>query len=201
MPGTSIQVPATQEKAKDTSTKKEAYYPTQGRLLVQLPPDAKLFVDGREVNLTPDIRNVVTPELTPGRDYYYTVKVAAVRDGKPVEETRQLVVRAGEVSRADFRDLGVAKKDAPAARPARITVHIPDGARLYVDGVVKPVTGGKRTFDTPKLEPGRSYYYTFKAEMGPDHQNRTETQRAVVQAGKDATVDFNARKPLITAQR
>jgi uncharacterized protein (TIGR03000 family) len=170
-------------------------------LLVQLPPDAKLFVDGREVNLTPEIRNVLTPELTPGRDYYYTLMVQAVRGGKPVEETRRVVVRAGQASPADFRDLGVASQELPSAKPARITVRIPEGARLYVDGVAKPVTGGRQTFNTPVLEPGKSYYYTFKAEFGQESQIPAETQRVIVEAGKDVAVNFSNQKLVLTAQR
>jgi uncharacterized protein (TIGR03000 family) len=190
------------EKEKEPGkSQKEAFNPYQGRVLVQLPPDAKLYVDGRLVNLTPDIRNVLTPALVPGEEYYYTVKAEATRDGKTVEETRRLVVRAGEVSRVDFRALGLAKKEAPAAKPARITVQLPPGARLYVDGVAQRVTAGKRTFDTPKLEPGQSYYYTFKAEMGREDKDGSETRRVIVQAGKEVTVDFRALKDVTTAQR
>jgi uncharacterized protein (TIGR03000 family) len=181
---------ATPDKDKGKSEKpdKETRFPKQGRVLVQLPPDAKLYVDGEPVNLTPNIRNILTPELTPGRAYYYTVKAVAVRDGQTVEDTRRLVVRAGQVSQVDFRDLGVVKQEAPQAQPAHVTVHLPEGARLYVDGVAQRGTAGKRTFDTPKLEPGKSYYYTFKAELGG--ANRADTRRVVVQAGKDVTVDF-----------
>jgi uncharacterized protein (TIGR03000 family) len=187
----------TKEKDKDTGTKKEASFPKQGRLLVELPPDARLYVDGREMSLA-DIRHVLTPELTPGREYFYTLKVEAVRDGKPVEESRRLTVRAGQVSRADFRDLGLAKKEIPMARPALVTVHIPNGAQLYVDGAAQSVTAGTRTFNTPSLEPGTSYYYTFKVEMSPEDKSRSETRHVIVQSGKEVSVDFNEPKALVS---
>jgi len=43
-----------------------------------------------------------TPVLDPAQAYFYTVRVEAVRDGKPVGESRQVIVRAGETVSETF---------------------------------------------------------------------------------------------------
>ena len=67
---------------------------------------------------------------------------------------------------AAFRDL---KVEEPAVSVARLTVKVPEDARLYVDGVRCPLTTDTRTFDTPELEAGRKYSYTLKAEVVRDY--------------------------------
>jgi uncharacterized protein (TIGR03000 family) len=180
-------------------TKKETYLGNQGKVIVQLPADAKLFVDGQPIQLSSSVRNVLTPELLPGQDYYYVVKATVNRDGQTVEDSKRVVVRAGMVSRVDFNGLPAAPNQE--AKPARITVRIPEAARLYVDGVARPMTSTVRTFDTPELEPGQSYYYNFKVEVSQDGKTRSDDRRVIVQAGKDVTVDFTELKGLATAQR
>jgi uncharacterized protein (TIGR03000 family) len=78
------------------------------RLTVELPADAKLFVDGFETTTTgASIRTFSTPELEAGQDYFYVLKIETNRDGKTIAETKQVTVRAGEETRASFIDAKV----------------------------------------------------------------------------------------------
>ncbi len=81
------------------------------------------------------------------------------------------------------------------AASARITVRLPQDARLYVDGVACPLTSSTRSFNTPTLEPGREFYYTLRAEVVRDGQARTQSQRVVVSAGRQVTVEFRDFTP------
>ena len=83
--------------------------PGRAQILVQLPTDAKLFVDDRPVTLPANQRTVVTPELDAGQDYYYIFRAEAVRNGTPVEDMRRVVIRAGARVTVDFGDLATAK--------------------------------------------------------------------------------------------
>jgi uncharacterized protein (TIGR03000 family) len=78
---------------------------------------------------------------------------------------------------------------------------LPEDAKLYVDDVVCPLKSGTRSFETPKLEPGRRYYYTIKAEMVRDGQTRTENRQVIVEAGKESVVDFRDLPAVSTARR
>jgi uncharacterized protein (TIGR03000 family) len=200
-------VPATTAPATTTPTttpdkkpgKPEVMVPTPAEVLVNLPANAKLFVDGQRVELTPTRRTMATPVLQPGQDYFYLLRAEAVRNGQAVAESRRVIVRAGSTTTVDFGSLAATAKEE--AGPSRITVHVPENARLYVDGTAVPMTARTRTFDIPNLEPGKSYFYTMKAEVVIDGQTRSEDRRVVVQAGKDVTVDFSNLETVTTAQR
>jgi len=67
-------------------------------IVVRLPADAKLMIDGNPTTSTQGVRTFVSPPLQPGRDYQYTLRAEVMRDGKKVERTRDVTVRAGQPS-------------------------------------------------------------------------------------------------------
>jgi uncharacterized protein (TIGR03000 family) len=66
---------------------------------VSLPADAKLLVDDAPTASTSASRSFVSPPLQPGKEFYYTLKAVAVREGKTVTETKVVQVKAGATSR------------------------------------------------------------------------------------------------------
>ena len=79
--------------------------PTSARLIVELPANAKLFVDDQPMKTTSSRRAFRTPTLEPGQSYYYMLRAELVHDGKTVQQTKKVVVRAGEEIRANFPNL------------------------------------------------------------------------------------------------
>jgi uncharacterized protein (TIGR03000 family) len=84
--------------------KKGTALPAPARLLVQVPADAKLYIDNRLTKATSASRTFTTPVLMPGQVYYYEVKAEVVRDGKVMNETKRILVRAGQDSQASFNE-------------------------------------------------------------------------------------------------
>lgn len=167
---------------------------------VQMPDDAVLYIDGQRTPLTSTSRVFATPTLAPNQNYYYTLKAEALRDGKVVEETRRVVVRAGSVAQVELRNLEqVVTETTAVAAAARITVRLPEEAKLFVDGQACPLTSTPRSFDTPKLEAGRKFYYTLKAEMVRDGQTMVQSQRVVIEAGKKVDVSLENLTPATTS--
>jgi uncharacterized protein (TIGR03000 family) len=83
------------------------YYETSGieapaTIVVRLPADAKLTVDGSVTRSTEGVRTFVSPPLQAGKDYQYTLRAEVTRDGKKVERTREVKVRAGQTSEVNF---------------------------------------------------------------------------------------------------
>jgi uncharacterized protein (TIGR03000 family) len=72
-------------------------------IVVSLPADARLTVDGAPTNSTSDRRTLVTPELEFGATYVYTVRAEIVRDGRTLAETQDVTVRGGETSAVQFK--------------------------------------------------------------------------------------------------
>src|SRR5262249_58329055 len=102
--GTSAEEPD-KPKTNKKNDDKETMVPTRAKLVVEPPADAKLFIDDMPVKATAGVRTFDTPALEPGRPYYYMVRIERMRDGQPVSETRRIIVRAGQVARADFKDV------------------------------------------------------------------------------------------------
>lgn len=75
------------------------------RLAVELPSDAKLYVDGQLIDGTGANRQFNTPNLAAGQAYYYEVKAEILVNGKTEVEEARVVVRAGELSTTRFEKL------------------------------------------------------------------------------------------------
>jgi uncharacterized protein (TIGR03000 family) len=99
--------PAETPRPADTLTKEEQVsVPDRARLIVELPANAKLYVDDRAISDAASTKSFRTPVLEKGQEFFYEVRVEAMRDGKAVSETRRIIVKAGAVVRSDFRSLG-----------------------------------------------------------------------------------------------
>jgi uncharacterized protein (TIGR03000 family) len=81
-------------------------------VVVTVPTDAKVTIDGEATASTSAVRTFVSPSLTPGKKYSYTVKAEFQKDGQPVVVSKKVLVEANRTSRIDLRDTatGVASK-------------------------------------------------------------------------------------------
>ena len=155
----------------------------QATVVVKAPLDAGIVVNGQSVGHTKAEQVFTTPDLTPGKSYVYDFRAEVVRDGKTVTRNQKVTVQAGRQSQADFSELS--RDDAPA----RVTIKAPADARVLVGDFEVPPTS--RTFQTPTLENGRTYYYTVKAEMVRNGKGVSESKRVTLLAGKEVSVEFN----------
>ena len=71
-------------------------------IVVSLPADARLVVDGSATSSTSENRTLVTPALEFGSTYVYTMQASIVRDGQTVTQTQEVTVRGGEVFNINF---------------------------------------------------------------------------------------------------
>jgi uncharacterized protein (TIGR03000 family) len=78
------------------------YTGSEATLVVELPADATLTVDGTATTSTSASRTFVTPALEAGRTYHYTLTAQVMRDGAVQTVTRQVAVQAGEETRVSL---------------------------------------------------------------------------------------------------
>lgn len=90
-------IPATPKK-DDKKKPKDDEVSTQATIVVNVPAEAKLTFDGAVTTSTSTRRVFVTPELKPGTEYSYVVKVEVTRDGKPVVDEKKVTFKAGETA-------------------------------------------------------------------------------------------------------
>jgi uncharacterized protein (TIGR03000 family) len=72
------------------------------QLLVELPADAKLYIDDQLMKTPSGKRTFNTPTLDLGQAYYYMVRAEVVRDGKTYSETKRVIIRIGATAQALF---------------------------------------------------------------------------------------------------
>ncbi len=93
---------------KIDAPKKEQASINAATIIVSLPADARLIVDGASTTSTSERRTLVTPELEAGATYVYTMQAEVTREGRVMTQTQQVTVRGGETSNVQFNFSGQA---------------------------------------------------------------------------------------------
>jgi len=96
-PGEKLDMP---KEKKDDKKKDEVSAPAT--IVLSLPADAKVAIDGAATSSTSATRTFVTPELIPAKEFVYVLSAEIVRDGQKLTVSEQVTVRAGEETRVDF---------------------------------------------------------------------------------------------------
>ncbi len=164
----------------------------QGALLtVDVPNNAKVLVNGISTRSTGDHRRYVSRNLTPGFDYTYEVKAQVMVDGKPVTQTKTVRLRAGQQAKLAF-DMNTATRVETA-----LTLHVPNGAKVYLAGNQTSGKGTVRTFRTKKLADGQAWSdYVVRVVVNENGIDRTKEETITLRAGdqRELTFDFNVDK-------
>ncbi len=71
-------------------------------IIVNLPANAKLMVDGTATKGSAAVRRLVSPALPVGREYHYNLRAEIVREGQNLAQTQRVTVRAGQESQVNF---------------------------------------------------------------------------------------------------
>jgi uncharacterized protein (TIGR03000 family) len=82
---------------------------------------------------------------------------------------------------------------APSGQPdttAHVTVKVPAGADVWVDGSNTYSAGPVREFQSPPLTPGTQYSYQIRARWREDGREVTQTQQVLVSSGAHASAEF-----------
>jgi uncharacterized protein (TIGR03000 family) len=100
------------DKTKKPDDGKETSAATKAKLIVELPADARLFIDDQPMK-TPSAKRVFnTPTLQKGQAYFYDLRAEIVRDGKTITENKRVVVNAGAEIPVTFAELLAAAASA-----------------------------------------------------------------------------------------
>lgn len=84
-------------------------------ITIEVPADAQVWLDGQPTKQDGATRRFVTPELTKGENYTYTVRVRWLEDGRQVEQSKQVIVFSGAEVNIGF-PTGGEKVAVPAPR-------------------------------------------------------------------------------------
>jgi len=65
-------------------------------MVVSLPPDATLTIDGQPTSSVSGKRVFTTPELEPGKNYHYDLEAKVIRNGAEQLVRRKVTYQAGD---------------------------------------------------------------------------------------------------------
>jgi uncharacterized protein (TIGR03000 family) len=74
-------------------------------LVIRLPADAVLEIQGTRTQQQGEIRRFTSPPLPPNQQFTYTLKGTWQENGQPVVRERAVPVRAGEEVNVDLREM------------------------------------------------------------------------------------------------
>jgi uncharacterized protein (TIGR03000 family) len=109
------------------------------------------------------------------------------------------VAQVGDIGRA--APVAVAQREVPAPVSSRITVRLPQSAKLYVNDDLCTLRSETRSFETPQLKADKEYRYTLRAEVVRNGQTVSEIKKVVFKAGQPVDVEFKEIGAVRTAQR
>ena len=168
-----------------------------GYIVVNVPADAKVFVNDRPTTSTGEHRQYVSHGLTAGMRYEYQVRAEIIRDGKVVSETKTVQLSAGSQADVAFE----MSPSSPAAHTAKtgaaprtaVLLHVPADAKVFLAGMETNSTGTDREFVTTKLAAGSAWdHYTVRVVRGGETREQTLTLKAG--DSRELTFDFSAVK-------
>jgi uncharacterized protein (TIGR03000 family) len=101
-PGAVVPAPGTELPRPKDLPPAEKKVNAPATIVVTVPAEARVTVDGYVTKSTSATRTFVSPALEVGVNYSYTLQAEIVREGRTVVETQRINVRAGETTRVPF---------------------------------------------------------------------------------------------------
>lgn len=162
-----------------------------GTLVVEVPAEAKIYVNDRLTNTPGAVREYVSRNLVRGYNYSYEVRAEMEVDGKTVTETKKVDLRAGQNVKLAFNLAPAASDEVETS----ITVKVPANAKVNLGGNDTKAEGETRVFRTSALRTGgewKDYKIVVTAEV--DGREMTKEQTFDLKAGenKELSFDFDA---------
>jgi uncharacterized protein (TIGR03000 family) len=84
---------------------------------------------------------------------------------------------------------------------ARLVVSLPADAKLYIDDKAMKTKSARRTFRTPALQPGQTYYYVLRTEVVREGRTYTETKRVLIRPGEVVRARFDEPTTAVSVKK
>ncbi|NDC53954.1 MAG: TIGR03000 domain-containing protein [Planctomycetia bacterium] len=172
---------ATPQPAKTDST---AIPADAALLVVTLPAEAQVFVNGTKTSATGSLRRYVSRGLEAGKDYEYVVRMVVDRDGAEHEETRVVSLSAGVRKTVEFGAVAPTAQAVKAAPKTSLTLHVPADAKVFLAGNETSSQGETRLFETTSLRDGQTWKnYEVRVTRSVDGREHSAAKTIDLAAG------------------
>ncbi len=153
-------------------------------LTLNVPEDAKVYINDKLTRTDGESRSYVSRNLKPNRKYQYLVKAVVVRDGKDVVRTQMVTIKTGET-----KSLAM---DFDAARVTSLALNVPQDAKVILCGKETSIAGTSRYFETSKLEEGMTWKdYTVQVSVERNGKVISRKETIDMLAGESYSLSFD----------
>lgn len=167
-------------------------------LLVEVPENAKLFINGNPSYLTGGLRKFAAKGLTDEQQYQYEVKMIVEEGGQSREQTKTVWLVAGEEQTVAF-SAAEATVVADAGKPAlltgettNLTLRVPADAKVWIEGHLTTSTGAVRTFGTRRLAQGEEWAdYEVRVATVVAGQEQVAVKKLTLTGGRDTDLTIS----------
>ena len=161
-------------------------------LIVEVPSNAKIYVNGAVTKATGDVRRYISRGLVAGKEYEFVVRMAVDRDGETTEETRVVSLTAGEGSRVSFTSEQPSQPVVKKAPTTTVTLHVPADAKVWLAGNATGSTGATRQFETTMLAAGQSWKgYEIRVATEIDGREQVVSKVIDLEAGESVELSID----------
>jgi uncharacterized protein (TIGR03000 family) len=171
---------------------------------VNVPADAKIFVNGNATRSTGSSRQYISRGLVAGRQYTYELKAEVEVNGKTVSDTQVVRLTAGERTQVAFNLTEKTEQNASRTNSTKLTLNVPADAKVYLAGQETKSAGERREFVSTKVTQGGKWdNYTIRVVANVDGQPVEEERTIRLLPGDDQELTFNFGTPdvALTASR
>lgn len=183
--------------AEDNSTSTDRPATDSSVLNIELPGEAKVFINDKLTKTQGTRRSYRSPNLKLGQEYKYRVKAVLVRDGKELVQTRLVTMKPGLDETVQFEFDTVDAEELPAPLTT-LALNVPANAKVTLCGNETTHRGENRTFITTSLKRGKVWKdYHVAVEFERDGKLLKEERTLNMVAGETyrLSIGIDGSKP------
>ncbi|MHB1038042.1 MAG: TIGR03000 domain-containing protein [Pirellulales bacterium] len=172
---------------------------TSGLLSVQVPEDAKIFINGLPTASTGIQRRYLSRNMEPGSRYTFEVRAEMVRDGKTLTETKVARLEAGQRAKMAFEFSAPAEQAAASPAQTTLILHVPADAVVFLAGKPTRATGAVRQFSSTKVTEWSRY--PVRVVLQRDGRTLAKEETVSLRAGETRELTFDFASPQLAGVR
>jgi uncharacterized protein (TIGR03000 family) len=166
---------------------------------VNVPADAKVFVNGAATRSTGASRQYISRGLIAGRQYTYEFKAEVNVNGKTLTDTQVVQLTAGEQAQVAFNLGEKSEQNAAKSTKTKLTLNVPADAKVFLSGQETKATGERREFVSSKVTDGGKWdHYTIRVVANVDGQPTEKEQTIKLIPGEDQELSFDFGSPNVS---
>jgi uncharacterized protein (TIGR03000 family) len=163
---------------------------------LELPAEARVHINGHPTRLSGTHRRFVSTVPAGSSSRRFTIQADLVRDGQHIRETRTVSLQPGESSslKIDLLSSGVTT--------TTLTLNLPEGAQVMLQGQVTSVVGTTRVFRTRTLVPGQTWKdYAVKVQLHENGKTLTWQRKIDLVGGQSHQLTIPLPQPQVATNR